>query len=105
MVNTCSAGPGPENQTMGSTIRTNNPAGKRALKNVLAGDQQRTQDQTIDEDANIDDVYYHVDTPWPEDPELDQPTVPAFLTQQLSQQERINTEIARLANEKLLITS
>ena len=105
MVNTCSAGPGPEDQTMGSTICTNNPAGKGASRNVPAGDQQGTQDQTIDEDADMDDAYYHVDTPPPDGPEPDQPTVPAPLTQQLSQQERINAEIARLADEELLITS
>ena len=63
MVNTCSAGPGPEDQITGLMIRTDNPAGKGALKNVPAGDQQRTQDQTINEDADMDDAYYHVDTP------------------------------------------
>ena len=40
-----------------------------------------------------------------EDPEPDQPTVSAPLTQQLSQQKRINVEIARLAIEELIITS
>ena len=105
MVNTRSAGPGPEDQTTGSTIRTDNPAGEGASRNVPAGDQQGTQDQTIDEDADMDDAYYHVDTPPPDGPEPDQPTVPAPLTQQLSQQERINAEIARLADEELLITS
>ena len=53
----------------------------------------------------MDDAYYHVDKSPPEDLEPDQPTVPTPLTQQLSQQERINAEIARLADEKLLITS
>ena len=105
MVNTCSAGPGPEDQTTGLTIRTDNPAGKRASRNVPAGDQQGAQDQMINKDADMDNAYYHVDTPPPEDPEPDQPTVPAPLTQQLSQQERINAEIARLADKELLITS
>ena len=104
MVNTCSAGPGPEDQSTGSTIRTDNPAGEGASRNILAGDQQGTQDQTINKDVDMDDAYYHVDISPPEDLEPDQPTIPAPLTQQLSQQKRINAEIARLANEELLIT-
>ena len=84
MVNTCSAGPGPKDQTTGSTIRTNNPAGERTSRNVLAGDQQGTQDQMIDEDADIDNAYYHVDTPRQRiRNQINQPS-PASLTQQLS---------------------
>ena len=105
MVNTCSADSGPEDQTTGSTIRTDNPVGEEALRNIPAGDQQRTQDQTIDEDANMNNAYYHADTSPPEDPEPDQPTVSTPLTQQLSQQECINAEIARLADKELLIIS
>ena len=71
MVNTCSAGLGLEDQITGLTICIDNLAGKEALRNVPARDQQGTQNQTINEDTNMDNAYYYVDTPPPKNPELD----------------------------------